>query len=74
MDTYRTNATPESMQREGQKALGEIAEFKPDIVFVLDDAATRQVMMPLVGHPDISLVFWHERPARNVRRLEKIHG
>jgi ABC-type uncharacterized transport system substrate-binding protein len=57
MDTYRTNATPEAMQREGQKALAEIADFKPDVVFALDDAAARQVMMPLVGRSDISLVF-----------------
>ena len=57
MDTYRTNATPEAMQREGRKALDEIADFKPDIVFALDDAAARQVMMPLVGHSDISVVF-----------------
>src|ERR1700720_3801077 len=28
MDTYRTNATPEAMQAQGQKALQEIAEFK----------------------------------------------
>jgi ABC-type uncharacterized transport system substrate-binding protein len=57
MDTYRTNAAPEAMQREGQKALEEIAEFKPDIVFVLDDAAVRQVMLPLIGRPDLSIVF-----------------
>jgi ABC-type uncharacterized transport system substrate-binding protein len=57
MDTYRANATPEAMQREGQKALEEIAEFKPDIVFILDDPAARFVMMPLVGRPDLSLVF-----------------
>jgi ABC-type uncharacterized transport system substrate-binding protein len=57
MDTYRTNATPEAMQREGQSALAEIAEFKPDIVFVLDDAAARQVMMPLVGRADVSVIF-----------------
>ncbi len=57
MDTYRTNTTPESMQREGQKALKEIGEFKPDIVFALDDAAVAQVMMPLVGRDDISVVF-----------------
>src|SRR5215813_1660542 len=57
MDTYRTNAAPEAMQREGQKALQEIADFKPNIVFVLDDAAARQVMMPLVGRADLSLVF-----------------
>ncbi len=57
MDTYRTNGTPDAMQREGQTALAEIAEFKPDIVFVLDDAAVRFVMMPLVGRTDISVVF-----------------
>ena len=38
MDTYRTNATPEAMQQQGQIALAEIAEFKPDIVFVLVDS------------------------------------
>jgi len=57
MDTYRTNAAPEAMVREGQKALAEIAEFKPDIVFVLDDAAARQVMVPLIGRTDLSIVF-----------------
>src|SRR5262249_47918550 len=57
MDTYRTNATPEAMQREGQKALEEIAAFKPDIVFVLDDAAARQVMVPLIGRSDMSVIF-----------------
>jgi putative ABC transport system substrate-binding protein len=57
MDTYRTNATPEAMKAEGQKALAEIAEFKPDIVFVLDDAAVRQVMLPLIGRTDMSIVF-----------------
>src|SRR3982074_3411941 len=57
MDTYRTNAAPEAMKAEGQKALAEIAEFKPDIVFVLDDAAVRQVMLPLIGRADLSIVF-----------------
>src|SRR5471030_2196813 len=57
MDTYRTNAAPEAMKAEGQKALAEIAEFKPDIVFVLDDAAVRQVMLPLIGRTDLSIVF-----------------
>jgi putative ABC transport system substrate-binding protein len=57
MDTYLTNATLEAMQAQGQKALQEIAEFKPDIVFVLDDAAARQVMMPLVGRNDVAVVF-----------------
>jgi ABC-type uncharacterized transport system substrate-binding protein len=57
MDTYRTNVTLEAMQQQGQIALAEIAEFKPDIVFVLDDAAVSQVMMPLVGRSDVSVVF-----------------
>jgi ABC-type uncharacterized transport system substrate-binding protein len=57
MDAYRTNTTPEAMQREGERALAEIAEFKPDIVFTLDDPAARQVMMPLVGRTDVALVF-----------------
>jgi hypothetical protein len=49
MDTYKTNTSPESMHLEGQKALQEISEFKPDLVFVNDDAAVAQVMMPLAG-------------------------
>ena len=57
MDTYRTNTTLEAMQAQGRKALEEIAEFKPDIVFVADDAAVMQVMMPLVGRTDIAVVF-----------------
>lgn len=57
MDTYRVNAAPEAMSREGQKALEEIVAFKPDLVFVLDDPAARFVMMPLVGRADLSVVF-----------------
>ena len=57
MDTYKTNTSPESIHREGQKALQEISEFKPDLVFVNDDAAVAEVMMPLVGRDDISVVF-----------------
>jgi ABC-type uncharacterized transport system substrate-binding protein len=56
MDTYKTNTSPESMLSEGQKALQEISEFKPDLVFVNDDAAVAQVMMPLVGG-NIPIVF-----------------
>jgi putative ABC transport system substrate-binding protein len=57
MDTYRVNATPEAMEQQGKIALAEIADFKPDIVFALDDAAVAQVMMPLVGRSDIAVVF-----------------
>jgi hypothetical protein len=56
MDTYKTNTSPESIHREGQKALQEIKEFKPDLVFANDDAAVSEVMMPLVGG-DIPVVF-----------------
>jgi hypothetical protein len=56
MDTYKTNSTPEAMHREGQKALEEIGEFKPDLVFANDDAAAAEVMMPLVGG-NIPIVF-----------------
>jgi len=56
MDTYITNTGPEKMHSEGQKALQEISEFKPDLVFANDDAADAEVMMPLVGG-DIPVVF-----------------
>jgi len=56
MDTYKVNTSAESMHAEGQKALKEIAEFKPDIVFALDDAAVAEVMMPLIGG-DMPVVF-----------------
>ena len=56
MDAYITNTSPESMRREGQNALREIEEFKPDLVFANDDAAIAQVMMPLVGG-SIPIVF-----------------
>ena len=56
MDTYKTNTSPEAMHREGQNALREIAEFKPNLVFANDDSAVAEVMMPLVGG-DIPVVF-----------------
>jgi len=56
MDTYRTNTSPEAIRSEGDKALAEIAKFKPDIVFANDDSADSQVMMALIGNPDISVV------------------
>lgn len=56
MDTYIVNTSPDAMQAQGQKALQEIAEFKPDLIFANDDAAVAQVMMPLVGG-NIPIVF-----------------
>jgi len=56
MDTYKTNTSPESMHSEGQKALQEISEFKPDLVFVNDDAAVAEVH-DAVGRRQHSVVF-----------------
>jgi putative ABC transport system substrate-binding protein len=57
MDTYRTNATPEAARGQGEIVLKQIAEFKPHVVVTLDDAAVQQVMLPLVGRPDVAIVF-----------------
>jgi ABC-type uncharacterized transport system substrate-binding protein len=57
MDTYRKNTTPESMQAQGEIVLKQIAEFRPHVVVAVDDAAVQQVMLPLVGRPDIAIVF-----------------
>jgi len=48
MDTYIVNTSPEAMRAQGQKALQEISEFKPDLIFANDDAAISQVMMALI--------------------------
>jgi ABC-type uncharacterized transport system substrate-binding protein len=57
MDTYRKNATPELMQAQGEIVLRQIAEFRPHVVVVVDDAAVQQVMLPLVGRSDVAVVF-----------------
>lgn len=56
MDTYKVNTSREAMHAQGEKALQEISEFKPDLIFANDDAAIAEVMMPLVGG-DIPIVF-----------------
>lgn len=57
MDTKIKNFTPEALKREAEIVLQKIRTFKPQVVVVLDDNAIREVMLPLVGDPDISLVF-----------------
>jgi ABC-type uncharacterized transport system substrate-binding protein len=57
MDQYITNVTPEALRETGQKALADIAAFKPDILFIMDDASIQFVMMPLIGQTDIPIVF-----------------
>jgi ABC-type uncharacterized transport system substrate-binding protein len=57
MDMYRTNVTRASLERVAADILRDIEAFKPDLVFALDDAAIRFVMMPLVGRNDLPIVF-----------------
>jgi ABC-type uncharacterized transport system substrate-binding protein len=57
MDMYRTNVTRASLERVAVGILKDIEAFKPDLVFALDDAAIRFVMMPLVGRADMPVVF-----------------
>ena len=57
MDTKRKNTTPEAMKKEADIILGQIKEFKPEIVVVLDDNAFREVALPLAGRMDLSVVF-----------------
>ena len=57
MDYYGRNATPEALRADGRSVLRQIEEFYPDLVFTLDDGAISEVMMPLVGRSDLSIVF-----------------
>ena len=57
MDTKKTYTTPAAIKQRGKLALDAIDTFGPDVVIVLDDNAIREVMLPLVGNPKISLVF-----------------
>ncbi len=57
MDTKKTYTTPAAIGERGRLALAAIRKFDPDVVVVLDDNAIREVMLPLVGEQDLSLVF-----------------
>lgn len=57
MDTKKTYTTPEAIRERASLALSAIRKFAPDVVVVLDDNAIREVMLPLVGRDDLSLVF-----------------
>ncbi|RUM36364.1 MAG: hypothetical protein DSY50_02615 [Desulfobulbus sp.] len=56
MDTKRTYTRPDQIEARGKQALAMIEDFKPDLVFTVDDNATRTVMLPLVDS-DIPVVF-----------------
>ncbi len=57
MDTKKTYTTPQAIRERANFALSSIQKFDPDVVVVLDDNAIREVMLPLVGKDDVSLVF-----------------
>jgi len=57
MNTKKVHTTPEAIRARARKGLDAIEAFKPDVVVVLDDNAIREVMLPLVGRDDLSVVF-----------------
>lgn len=48
METRRTYITPEQVHQRGEEALEEVEEVDPDLVITLEDAAAKEVMLPLV--------------------------
>ena len=57
MDTKKVYTTPDAIRERARLALAEVDVFKPHVLVVLDDNAIREVMLPLVGRSDISVVF-----------------
>lgn len=56
MDTKRKNNTPELIAEQAEKAEEAIANFKPDVVYTLDDNAFRTIALPSSGST-VSYVF-----------------
>lgn len=57
MDTKKTYTTAEQIRERAALALAEAEAFRPHVLVVLDDNAIREVMLPLVGRDDVSIVF-----------------
>jgi ABC-type uncharacterized transport system substrate-binding protein len=57
METKKNYTSPEQIKARGELALSTVASFEPDVVVVLDDNAIREVMLPLVGRHNLSVVF-----------------
>ena len=49
MNTKTINGTPEKMKKDALRVLQDINQFKPSIVFTIDDNAFREVGLKLVG-------------------------
>jgi ABC-type uncharacterized transport system substrate-binding protein len=57
MDTKRKNTTAELMKKEANIIFGQLKEFKPDVLVVVDDNAFREVALPLADGKDLPVVF-----------------
>jgi ABC-type uncharacterized transport system substrate-binding protein len=57
MDTKRKNTTAELMKKEANIIFGQLKEFKPDVLVVVDDNAFREVVLPLADDKDLTVVF-----------------
>lgn len=51
MNTKTLNSSPARMQADAARAIGKIEDFKPDLVYTLDDNAFREVGLKLAGKP-----------------------
>ncbi len=56
MNTKTVNGTPARMKRDASRVLQVIDQFKPDIVFTIDDNAFREVGLKLVDR-DFPVIF-----------------
>lgn len=57
MDTKRTNATLQAMQKVAGAIIEKIISEKPDVIVTLDDNAFREVGLRFAGKKNISVVF-----------------
>jgi ABC-type uncharacterized transport system substrate-binding protein len=57
MDTKRKNTTPEDMKKVANIVFGQIKEFNPEVLVVLDDNAFRELALPLANSKDLAIVF-----------------
>ncbi len=89
MDTKRKYNTPKLIKERASEAIARINEFKPDILYTLDDNAFNHVGLKYVDHSTIKVVFsgmnaqppshigaidsW-EKPGHNITGVyEKLH-
>lgn len=76
MDTKKKYTSAEEIRERGRMALAVVEEFRPNVVVVLDDNAIREVMLPLVGRDDLSVVFsgMNGQPTDYDRKAKFLHS